>query len=306
MQVNINLNIDDRIVNFFKKTFSKKRSFAILIVALIFGGAALYAATTSPWTDFQPGQAISASEFNQRFNQIAKHYKEDIAVTLGSGGDFVDFDELKAWLARSTFNPDMWLTIKLVSDQNGYLGLKGMQNNISIDLNGYNITSTVGGVLSFYGCRYVVIANYNASSTSVLTQGSEWGSCIYSSSNSYVVVGNGKAGDIVLSSTAPRYRAIHASNGGHILVNPSGTGAITINDIYKSASGGAGLFTRMGKIEVVAGSGCVVINNGSSGIGVQADRGSNIFIFSTINITGSGDDYSPNRGTVGNSNAYIN
>ncbi len=71
MQVNLNfnINIDDRIAKFFKKILGKKRNVVIASMAIILSSVALYAATMD-WTDFQPGDTLSANSLNTRFNSL--------------------------------------------------------------------------------------------------------------------------------------------------------------------------------------------------------------------------------------------
>ena len=64
----INITIDDRIIHLIKRS-----KLAIVTVSLfLIGAAALYASTSLQWTDFQPGDVISASELNKRFNASAR------------------------------------------------------------------------------------------------------------------------------------------------------------------------------------------------------------------------------------------
>ena len=62
----INITIDDRIIHLIKRS-----KLTIVTVSLfLIAGAALYASTSLQWTDFQPGDVISASELNSRFNGL--------------------------------------------------------------------------------------------------------------------------------------------------------------------------------------------------------------------------------------------
>ena len=63
MQINITIN--DRIIDFFKRS-----KVAIATVSLLLIGAAALYASTLQWTDLQPGDVISASELNSRFNGL--------------------------------------------------------------------------------------------------------------------------------------------------------------------------------------------------------------------------------------------
>ena len=70
MQINFNINIDDRIINFLKSVFRKKR--AVMVISLIFfTGIAVFATTAwDSWEELQAGDPISATGLNEKFNTV--------------------------------------------------------------------------------------------------------------------------------------------------------------------------------------------------------------------------------------------
>ncbi len=138
MQVNFNfnINIDDRIINFFKKIFGRKRNVVIASLAIFFTGAALYAATIE-WTDFQPGETLSASALNKKFN-----FLKDETIPVGT---------ILAWHKNAATNSQLTLNDRwrecnnaLVSDPDSPFNNKRVPNlnNEKRFLRGSNTSGT--------------------------------------------------------------------------------------------------------------------------------------------------------------------
>lgn len=84
MNVQLNINIDDRIVDFFKRNLAKKRVRAYLIMAVFAASAIVYAASTAekPYT-FIPDDVIRAEEVNANFDTLYNEIKELAAKVQG-------------------------------------------------------------------------------------------------------------------------------------------------------------------------------------------------------------------------------
>lgn len=72
MQVHFHINIDDRIIGFFKRNLKGKRGIAVLTTAIIAASGIVFAATTSsnPGYTFFPDDTIRAAEVNANFQEL--------------------------------------------------------------------------------------------------------------------------------------------------------------------------------------------------------------------------------------------
>ena len=68
MQVTINLNIDDRYINFFRKVFTKRKAVLALLLAAL--ATNLNADTITKLYTFTAGNTIIASQVNDNFDQL--------------------------------------------------------------------------------------------------------------------------------------------------------------------------------------------------------------------------------------------
>jgi hypothetical protein len=84
MKITININIDDKIVGFFKRLLNRRVLSRFLFLTIIIP-IAIYAADTPTYVDFSAGEVVSASEINTRFQALYDAAWNSTATGVNTG-----------------------------------------------------------------------------------------------------------------------------------------------------------------------------------------------------------------------------